>query len=130
MQQQIIKRRMHVIGLHARNRPILKPLPRQNPEFVRNLAARLPLPVGRHQTDRHVGGIIGIIFIIMEPCFFTSKIENRNQLHQKQHTKDQIPVSFLHIPSCPQTVFLFHSPQSHIKKTILFEPFNQLILDV
>ena len=103
MQQQIVKRRMHVIGLHARNRPILKPLPRQNPEFVRNLAARLPLPVGRHQTDRHVGGIIGIIFIIMEPCFFTSKIENRNQLHQKQHTKDQIPVSFLHIPSCPQT---------------------------
>ena len=50
-----------------------------------------------------LGGIIGIIFIIMEPCFFTSKIENRNQLHQKQHTKDQIPVSFLHIPSCPQT---------------------------
>ena len=103
MQQQIVKRRMHVIGLHARNRPILKPLPRQNPEFVYNLAARLPLPVGRHQTDRHVGGIIGIIFIIMEPCFFTSKIKNRNQLHQKQHTKDQIPVSFLHIPSCPQT---------------------------
>lgn len=73
MQQQIVKRRMHVIGLHARNRPILKPLPRQNPEFVRNLAARLPLPVGRHQTDRHVGGIIGIIFIIMEPCFLLPK---------------------------------------------------------
>ena len=90
MEQKVINRRMHVVGLHPHHVRKPKLLPRQHPKFIQDGFPRFPLPVRGNQAGGHIGRIVGVIFVVMESCFFHTKTECCNHLqHQKDSQKPQ-----------------------------------------
>ena len=82
---------MHIPGLHRGHQTIAELLSRQNHKFIAERIPLYPFPVRLIQPGRPVGRIKRIIFIFMKPCFPTAKVNNHQNLQNKQCGKCRRP---------------------------------------
>ena len=93
MENIIVKRRMHIPGLHHFHHIIAKFFSLEHHEIIAVAVPGEPCPVIHRQPGRLVGRIIGIKLILMEAALARSKIEQNKKL-QNQEYKEHDPYDY------------------------------------